>query len=167
MEDPHRPKGLEQAKTRARTVTRARRLHDCDACQRLYFVYAPVQTDKTKESIGELRKELAGILGEIPVTDDEIDKVKARQTLTLSGRWETNRDVLNAVAEIVEYELSRDYHDTYADNIRAVSKEQVEAAAADVVRPDSAIWVIVGDRSRIEEGVRESGLGEIQLLDAE
>jgi zinc protease len=35
------------------------------------------------------------------------------------------------------------------------------------VHPDSLIWVIVGDRAKIEAGIRELGLGEIHILDAD
>jgi zinc protease len=29
------------------------------------------------------------------------------------------------------------------------------------------VWVVVGDRAKIEAGVRELGFGEIRLIDAE
>ena len=45
--------------------------------QRPFLAYAPVQTDKTKESMIEIAKELRGILGEKPVTADELSKVQA------------------------------------------------------------------------------------------
>jgi len=40
-------------------------------------------------------------------------------------------------------------------------------AAQKAVHPDRLVWVVVGDRSRIEAPVRELGWGEIQLLDAD
>ena len=42
-----------------------------------------------------------------------------------------------------------------------------EKAAQQVVHPDQLVWVVVGDRSKIESGIRELGWGEIQLLDAD
>ncbi|HUP19090.1 MAG TPA: pitrilysin family protein, partial [Gemmatimonadota bacterium] len=41
---------------------------------RPFTAYAPVQTDKTKESMIEIAREMRGIIGEIPVTADELDK---------------------------------------------------------------------------------------------
>jgi zinc protease len=29
------------------------------------------------------------------------------------------------------------------------------------------VWVVVGDRSKVEAGIKELGLGEIRLLDAD
>ena len=40
-------------------------------------------------------------------------------------------------------------------------------AASEVVEPDHMMWVVVGDRAKIETGVRELGLGEVKLLNPE
>jgi len=36
-----------------------------------------------------------------------------------------------------------------------------------VVHPDNMIWVVVGDRAKIEAGVKELNLGEVRLMDAD
>ena len=46
--------------------------------------------DKTKESMVELDKELRGILGNQPVTEEELSTAQKNQTLQLPGRWETD-----------------------------------------------------------------------------
>jgi zinc protease len=40
-------------------------------------------------------------------------------------------------------------------------------AAERLIRPDKLVWVVVGDRSKIEKGIRELGLGEVHLIDSE
>jgi zinc protease len=35
-----------------------------------------------------------------------------------------------------------------------------------VVHPDNLIWIVVGDRAKIEAGIRELNLGEIRFIDA-
>jgi zinc protease len=132
--------------------------------QRPFFAITPVQTDKTKESVAEVLKELKGILGEIPVTEDEVSRAKAAQTLTLPGRWEAMSAVMSSVAEIVRFGLPDDYYQTYADSIRAVGLGAVETAADTVVHPGNLVWVVVGDREKIESTIRELGIGEIQVL---
>ena len=57
--------------------------------QRPFLAYAPVQTDKTKESMTEIDKELRGILADHPATDAELARVKASETLRLPGSRET------------------------------------------------------------------------------
>ncbi|MEE8078137.1 MAG: insulinase family protein, partial [Pseudomonadales bacterium] len=133
--------------------------------QRPFIAYAPVQTDKTMESMAEVKRELVEYLGDNPATDEEIDKVKSNNTLSLPGRWETAAAVLRDISEIVTYDLPDDYWDTYADNVRNVSAAQIAEAAAAVIKPENLIWVVVGDRDEIESRVRELELGEIIFLD--
>lgn len=135
--------------------------------QRPWFVLAPVQTDKTAESMAEIEKELTGIVGETPPTADEVAKVKDQSTLTLPGSWETNDAVLGSLAEIVRFGLADDYWDRYPATVRALDRETVVDAATQIVRPGDVVWVVIGDRKEIEHGVRELGLGEIHYLDAD
>jgi zinc protease len=134
---------------------------------RPFIAYAPVQTDKTKEAIVELQKELRGILGERPIQPDEISRAQASLTLTLPGSWETMGAVAGSIGEIVAFGLDDRYFDTYADRVRAQTPATVTAAAARAVQPDHLVWVVVGDRAKIEAAIRELNLGEIHLVDAD
>ena len=135
--------------------------------QRPYIAYAPVQTDKTMESMAEIKRELKEYLGENPATNEELEKVKNNNTLSLPGRWETASAVLRDIGEIVTYDLPDDYWDTYADNVRNLSLDQIIESADDVIKPDNLLWVVVGDREKIEPRIRELELGEIIHLDAD
>ncbi|MBZ5579242.1 MAG: insulinase family protein [Acidobacteriia bacterium] len=135
--------------------------------QRPFLVYAPVQTDKTKESLEELSKELRGIRGDRPATAAELTRIKNSETLRLPGSRETIGQVAGSIEELVEYGLPDNYYDTYASKIREVSLAEVAKAASEVVEPDHMVWVVVGDRAKIEEGVRALGLGEVKVLNPE
>ena len=137
------------------------------AGQRPFIAYAPVQTDKTAESVAELQREFVEYLGDNPATDDELDKIKDNNTLSLPGRWESGSAVLSDIAQIVTNELPDNYWDTYVDTVRNVTLDDVEAAGAEVIKPDNLVWVIVGDREAIESRVRELEIGEITFLDAD
>lgn len=135
--------------------------------QRPFIAYAPVQTDKTMESMAELKRELVEYLGDNPATPEELEKVKDNNTLSLPGRWETASAVLSDIGQIVTYDLPDDYWDNYAQNVRDLSLEQINDAASAVIKPDQLVWVVVGDREQIESRIRELELGEITLLDVE
>jgi zinc protease len=135
--------------------------------QRPFVAYAPVQTDKTKEAIVELDKELRGIVKERPIQPDELSRSQASLTLTLPGSWETMSALSAAIGNIVTFGLEDRYYDTFADKVRAQTVQTLTEAAAEVVRPDNLIWVVVGDRSKIEAGLRELKLGEIRLIDTD
>ncbi len=134
--------------------------------QRPFVAYAPVQTDKTKEAIIELSKELRGIVKERPIEPAELSRAQASLTLTLPGSWETMGALAGAIGEIVSFGLDDRYYDTFADKVRAETIQSLTQVAGEVIHPDQLVWVVVGDRSKIEPGIRELKLGEIRLLDS-
>jgi zinc protease len=135
--------------------------------QRPFITYAPVQSDKTKESILEIYAELSGVTGATPLTDDERHKAIASRTLTLPGSWETNGAVLGSINEIVRFGYDDDYFKTYADRIRGVGLADMNGAARKTLHPDRIIWVVVGDKERIMPGLQELGFGPVQEIDAD
>jgi zinc protease len=134
---------------------------------RSFVINAPVQTDKTRESLLEVKKEVDEILSTRPSTQAELDQAKAEETLTLAGRWETNSAVLSSLSHLVRYGLPDDYWSTYAAQVGALTTADVDAAAREIIDPARAVWIVVGDRAVIEAGVREAGIGEVVVIDAD
>jgi zinc protease len=135
--------------------------------QRPFIAYAPVQTDKTKESLLELDKELKAIRDDKPITAAELEKVQKQRTLELAGRWETMSAINASVHEILRYGLPDDYYQTYAAKIRELDLSHVSNAARKVIHPENLVWVVVGDRAKIEPGLRQLGFGELKLIDTD
>jgi zinc protease len=135
--------------------------------QRPYLVYAPVQTDKTKESIIEVNRELRAFLTERPATADELARIQANETLSLPGSRETIEEVGDSITNLVEYGWPDNYYDTEARRIRELRTSDLDKAAKEVIQPEHLVWVIVGDRAKIEPGIRELSIGDIQLIDAD
>jgi len=145
----------------ARTVLRDAR------SQRPFYAVAPVQTDKTKESLVEMNKEFRGITGDRPISADELAKIQANETLKLPGSRETLDALGQSIVDLVWFGLPDDYYETYGGKVRALKTGDVNQAAKEVVRPDNLIWIVVGDRAKIEAGVRELNLGEFRLMDTD
>ncbi len=135
--------------------------------QRPFFVYAPVQSDKTKEAMAEVYKEMNDIQGPRRATEEELAFAKNTRTLTLPGSWETNVEVAGSITEIVRYGLPDEYFETYPAKVRALSLADINAAADMVLAPDKLVWIVVGDREKIEPGIRELGLGPIYEIDGD
>ncbi|MBW2390606.1 MAG: insulinase family protein [Deltaproteobacteria bacterium] len=135
--------------------------------QRPFFVYAPVQTDKTAESLSEIERELREIRTTRPPTADEIERAKNRRTLSLPGSWETAAAISASVLQLVRFGFEDDFWNRYPDSIRNLSNDEVAEAAREILRPDALTWVVVGDRSKIEPGIRALGFGEIHFIDAD
>lgn len=133
--------------------------------QRLYFAYAPVQADKTKETLIELKKEFTDIMAKRPVSLDELAKVQNSMTLTLPGSWETMSAINTTITNIINFGLAEDYYTTYPTKVRSLSTADILNVAKKVLKPDNLVWVIVGDRAKIEAGIRELNYGEVKLID--
>jgi zinc protease len=135
--------------------------------QRPFLVLAPVQTDKTKESVAEVIKELDGIAGARPIRGEEFASIMRTQTLGLPGRWATLQALEAAAVQILNYGYADDYFSTYARRVRGLGEAELAGAATKFIRPSEVVWVIVGDLAQIEKGVRELNLGEVTVVDAD
>lgn len=132
-----------------------------------FIALAPVQTDKTKESLAEMNQELRGFVGQRPVTADELSRDQSNRTLAMPGSHETIDSVGRAISSIVSFGFPDDYYDTLAAKIKALRTSDLQDAAQSILHPDQMIWVVVGDRSKIEAGVRDLHLGELRFIDAD
>ncbi|HPW16991.1 MAG TPA: pitrilysin family protein [Candidatus Aminicenantes bacterium] len=135
--------------------------------QRPFLVLAPVQSDKTKETMVEIKGELEGILGKKPITRDEYANAKNSIVLGLPGRWETMGRVLGSLEEMVEYGLPDDYYQKYPGLVQKLTVADLTKAAAKTVHPDSVVWIVVGDRAQIEPKIKELGFPQVTVIDAD
>jgi len=135
--------------------------------QRPFVVRAPVQTDKTAESMLEIHKELSGIIGANPAQADELARSLDKRTLTLPGRWETSGAVLSDISTLVRYGLNESYWDTYVNKLRSIDLPTVNNVAKQYITPNNMTWLVIGDRSKIEQKIRDAKLGEVIILDKE
>ncbi len=135
--------------------------------QQPLLAYAPVQSDRTKEALAELDKEFRGIVGERPPTPAELARAQNTMTLTLPGSRETVSALSNSILDIVQFGLPDDYYETFARKVRALQVEAVAGVAKSTIRPGNLVWVVVGDRKKIEAPVRELALGDVKFLDAD
>ncbi len=78
--------------------------------QRPYLAVVPVQTDKTKESLMEMTKEFHDVVGSRPLSQEELEKIQANETLSLPGSRETQNAVGNSIVDLVQFGLPDDYY---------------------------------------------------------
>ncbi len=135
--------------------------------QRPFMTYASVQTDKTAESAAEVLKEARAIIGDKPITDAEIAKIKAQRIRALPGSFETTGSVLGILSGNALYSRPDDYVQTLKARMQGQKKADIEAAAREVIKPDALTWVIVGDLKKIEAPVRALKLGDVKVMDAD
>lgn len=135
--------------------------------QRPYLVYAPVQTDRTVDSLNELSRELNDFLNDRPATEDELDRNVKNSVRSLPGQYETATAVLNTLRSNERYGRPDDYAMTLKSQYEGLTTESLHDAAEEVIKPDKLTWLIVGDLSKIEQPIRELGLGEVFIIEAQ
>jgi zinc protease len=135
--------------------------------QRPFLVTTSVQSDKTKETVSEILKEVRNIITDRPPSEEELAKAQKYNSLRLSGQWETIDHVMDSAVDIVRYNLPDDYYTTYPAKILALQTDDLSHALKSVLHPDKLIWVVVGDRGKIEDGLKELGISEVHVMDAD
>jgi predicted Zn-dependent peptidase len=135
--------------------------------QRPWISFAPVQIDKTAESLKEVDREVRDYAtGKVPPTAEEVAKIQATEIRSLPGAYETGRAVMGTIGGIVRYDRPDDYVFRRKAEIEALTVDQVKQAAA-TLDPDRLVWVVVGDLKQVEAPVRALGLGEVHVVDAD
>jgi predicted Zn-dependent peptidase len=135
--------------------------------QRPLITYAPVQTDKTEESAREIKKEVTQYVGDNPITQEELDKVKKNTILQLPGQWETNNAVSNSLNTMVKYDLPDDYYQTYDQNVRNLTLKDVRTVSKEIIHPELMNWFVVGDKAKVLDKLKAFGFDEIIEIDAD
>jgi predicted Zn-dependent peptidase len=129
-----------------------------------YIVSAPVQSDRTGDSIGALRQDIREFLSTKGVTDEELSRTIANRISQLPGQFETSAAVLSAMQTNDLYGRPDNYYELLAGKYRAQSKATLDAALREAIDPAGFVWVVVGDAAKVKPQLAKLGLAveEIQ-----
>jgi predicted Zn-dependent peptidase len=126
-----------------------------------------IQTDKTDSALVEFVKEIKGIRGDRPVTDDELSTAKAALIQSLPRSLASLAGVAGMVDEIYLNGLPEDYWTEFQKGVNAVTVADVQRVARQYLDADHLTILIVGDRSKIEAPVRATGVAPVVVLDSQ
>lgn len=128
-----------------------------------YMILAPVQADKTGESILTLRNIYRDFLTKEGVSAEERDRIVKGSILELPGSFETAGDVLGGLQRNDLYNRADDFYDSLASRYRTMTQAQMDAAIRSAVRPDAFLWVVVGDAKIVRPQLEKLGL-RVELM---
>jgi predicted Zn-dependent peptidase len=123
-----------------------------------FMIQAPVQTDKTADSIKEIIAELRAYRGPRLTTPEELNRVVQGNVRSLPSSYETAAAVLSSLERNKIYGRPDDYQEKLSDRYRAQTAAQFDAAIKQYIDPDQLVWVVVGDRAKIEADLKTLGL---------
>jgi zinc protease len=123
--------------------------------------------DKTDAALIEFMKELKGIVGEKPITDEEIKTAKESLIQSLPQGFSSVFAISSALTSMAVQGLPEDYYQTYAKNVSAVTKEDLLRVAKRYIDLNHLAIVIVGDRAKVEPALKATGIAPITYIDIE
>ena len=119
---------------------------------------APVQSDRTGDSIRELQSDLSAFLGDKGVTEAELQRTVNGSVRELPGRFETSANVLAALRAIVKFGRPDDYYEKLPATYEAMTPAAVDAAARGALGVDDLVYVVVGDAATVKPQLDGLGL---------
>lgn len=126
-----------------------------------------IVTAKTDAALVEFMKELRGIQGARPISDDELTMTKDMLIQRLPGQFGSVGGINAAITTLMLQGLPANYYQTYVQAVSAVTKADVVRVAKQYVDMDHLSIVIVGDRATVEAPLKASGIAPIVVLDAD
>ena len=114
-----------------------------------YMVSAPVQADRTGDSLAELNRLITEFITSKGVTQEERDRVVAKSINELPGEFETSGAVLEAMMNIDMLGRPDNYYETLAPEYRAQTPAMLDRAARAALDPKAFTWIVVGDAAKI------------------
>lgn len=99
--------------------------------------------DQTEEALTVVRDTVAKFVADGP-TDVELKAAKDNLVNGFPLRLDSNRKLLDNVANIGWYNLPLDYLDTWTQHIAAVTRDQVRTAFQRVLQPQTMATIVVG-----------------------
>ncbi len=122
-----------------------------------------VHTAVTKESIAETLKEFADVRVGRPITKEELEDARMGLLRSLPSTFETTDQLLGRLVQLVEFNLPDDYFATIAEKFESVTLDDVHRVARDLLLDQHLTLLTVGDRAKIEPGLKELGLPLVHL----
>lgn len=123
---------------------------------------AAVQSDKTREAVSEMLRELEAIRAPLPAA--ELQRASHYMALGYPGTFGTLAGVAAELAAQSLYDLPDSSLADYVPGVLSVTPAQATAAARRYLKPDQLNIVVVGDLARIAAPLRAAGFAPAQLV---
>ncbi|MEJ6011894.1 pitrilysin family protein [Novosphingobium aquae] len=125
---------------------------------RSFTISAPVQSDRTGDSIRLLLDNIKAFPATKPVNSVEYNRVTDGNIRGLPNRFQTNGQVLGAIMANDRLGRPDDYYVTLPGRYRAIDATALNMAAMTYLQAEGLVFVVVGDRKVVEPQLKGLGL---------
>lgn len=135
--------------------------------RRSFTIVAPVQSDRTGDSIRVLFEHMRAFPAARPVNEVELNRVTDGNIRGLPNRFETSGQVLGAILSNERLGRPDNYYATLPTRFRAIDGAAINRAAQQYLGSDGLVFIIVGERALVEPQLAGLGLPiEIATVDS-
>lgn len=117
---------------------------------RTFTLRTSVQSDRTGDALRLIRSQMAAFPEKKPALAEEVARVTDGNIRGLPNRYETNAQVLGALALNRRLGRPDDWDATLASRLRKIDAAAIDKAAAEWLQPSDMVFVVVGDRRIID-----------------
>ncbi|MEE9441533.1 MAG: pitrilysin family protein [candidate division Zixibacteria bacterium] len=130
----------------------------------IFVASTQVHSQYTKESVFEMVKEITDINESRPLSNDELANSKQGSIKSYPQGFESLRGITRRLQNLITFGRPLDSWKTYNQRVEDITLDDAKTLAKKYIHPDKLIIVVVGDREKIEEGLKELNLGEVIAL---
>ena len=123
-----------------------------------FSVRAPVQADRTGDSIRAIQAQFVDFYGQKGVSTDELTRTVNGSIRELPGSFETSGAVLGSLQRIINLDRPDDYFERLPEKYSAMTTAQLDSEFRKVIDPKSLVWLVVGDAKKIRPQLDGLGL---------
>ncbi len=129
-----------------------------DSDRLTWVAVAPVQADRTGDSIREFQSDIQAYLGDKGTTQEELERTVNGSVRELPGSFETSGDVLGGIRQIVKFGRPDDYYEKLPATYEAMTTAEIDAAARKALSTGDLVYVVVGDAAVVKPQLDGLGL---------
>lgn len=133
----------------------------------VWYAQGGVQTNKTRESLTEFINELKALAGQKPISETELADAKSNLLRSYALQFESLGSIAAQIADLWAAGLPMARLRTEPDEMQRTTLAVVNTVAQKYAVPGRATILLIGDRAKIEAGLKELNVGEIVVLDVE
>jgi predicted Zn-dependent peptidase len=130
-----------------------------------YVISAPVQSDRTGDSLAALNNQVTEFLTTKGVTQDELTRVVTKSINQLPGEFETSGAVLGAMMNIDMLGRPDNYYETLAPEYRGLTTAKLDKAARSALDPKGFVWIVAGDAAKVKPQLAKLGI-PVEVVEA-
>jgi len=127
-----------------------------------YEFSSGIRGNATDSALIEIMKELKGY-AEGGITEDELAFMKSSIGQRDALRYETGAQKAGFIGNILDNNLPADFVDQQNNIVKTITKAEIDALAKKWLTPDKMNVLVVGDKSKIMEGLQKLGYEIIEL----